>query len=101
MSYTPATSFSRRGDYHFAVEPYLAEILEKAPVMPADVQWHFIGHIQSNKAKSLVQGVPSLFMVETVDSVKLADKLNNAVGDAARQGRAHEFWGGRGAGDGA
>mmetsp|Transcript_29917 Transcript_29917/g.48122 ORF Transcript_29917/g.48122 Transcript_29917/m.48122 type:complete len:246 (-) Transcript_29917:331-1068(-) len=65
-------------------ENYVQEILEKSPVMPADVQWHFIGHLQSNKAKSLVQGVPSLFMVETVDSVKLANKLNTAVGEAAR-----------------
>jgi uncharacterized pyridoxal phosphate-containing UPF0001 family protein len=54
--------------------------------MPADIQWHFIGHLQSNKCKQLVQGVPSLFMVETVDSVKLANKLNTAVGDAERQG---------------
>ena len=30
------------------------EILEKVPQMPEDTQWHFIGHLQSNKAKSLV-----------------------------------------------
>ena len=30
------------------------------------------------------KGVPSLYMIETVDSVKLANKLNNAVGDAER-----------------
>lgn len=65
-------------------ENYVQEILEKAPAMPGDVQWHFIGHLQSNKAKALVQGVPSLSMVETVDSAKLANKLNNAVMEAAR-----------------
>ena len=67
------------------VEPYVVEILEKAPVMPSDVRWHFIGHLQSNKAKALIQGVPNLYMVETVDSVKLANKLNTAVGDAERE----------------
>ena len=27
------------------------ELLEKAPLMPADVRWRFIGHLQSNKAR--------------------------------------------------
>lgn len=45
------------------------------------MQWHFIGHVQSNKAKALVRDVPNLFMVETVDSVKIADALNRAAGE--------------------
>ena len=65
-------------------ENYVQEILDKAPVMPADVQWHFIGHLQSNKAKTLVSAVPALVMIETVDSIKLADKLNAAVSEAGR-----------------
>ena len=44
--------------------------------MPEDINWHFVGHVQSNKAKSLVKGVPSLWMVESLDSVKCADMLN-------------------------
>lgn len=60
-------------------ENYVQEILEKAPKLPKDISWHFVGHIQSNKAKALVQGVPNLKVVETVDSKKLADKLNVAV----------------------
>jgi len=60
-------------------ENYVQEILEKAPQLPKDIEWHFVGHIQSNKAKALVQGVPNLSVVETVDSKKLADKLNVAV----------------------
>lgn len=32
----------------------MQEILEKAPQLPKDVSWHFIGHLQSNKAKSLI-----------------------------------------------
>ena len=48
-------------------ENYVQEILEKAPKLPNDISWHFVGHIQSNKAKALVQGVPNLKVVETVD----------------------------------
>ena len=48
------------------------EIKEKCP----DIQWHFIGHLQSNKSK-LLSSVHNLSMIETVDSVKLCDKLRN------------------------
>jgi uncharacterized pyridoxal phosphate-containing UPF0001 family protein len=30
------------------------EISEKAPQLPQDIKWHFIGHLQSNKAKAVV-----------------------------------------------
>jgi len=62
------------GQRHFG-ENYVQELCEKAPEMPKDIQWHFIGHLQSNKAKK-VCAVPNLFMVETVDTVKLANALN-------------------------
>jgi pyridoxal phosphate enzyme (YggS family) len=60
-------------------ENYVQEIVEKAAVLPADIQWHFIGHLQSNKALVLVRDVHSLAVVETVDSESLARKLNAAV----------------------
>jgi uncharacterized pyridoxal phosphate-containing UPF0001 family protein len=41
------------GHRHFG-ENYVQEFLEKAPQLPADIQWHFVGHLQSNKAKVLV-----------------------------------------------
>jgi pyridoxal phosphate enzyme (YggS family) len=66
-------------------ENYVQEIVEKAAVMPLDVRWRFIGHVQSNKAKALVKGVPGLVTVETVDSVKLANKLDAAVKDCAEE----------------
>lgn len=66
------------GHRHFG-ENYVQEIVDKAPAMPNDVQWHFIGHLQSNKVKTLLEGVPNLSMLETVDSEKLANKLSNAV----------------------
>jgi len=60
-------------------ENYVQEIVAKAPQMPADTVWHFIGSLQSNKAKELVRGVPALAVLETLDSVKLADLLEKAV----------------------
>ena len=60
-------------------ENYVQELVSKAPEMPGDVAWRFIGNLQSNKAKTLVHGVPSLAAVETLSSTKLADKLETAV----------------------
>ncbi|BFI24539.1 PLP dependent protein [Marchantia polymorpha subsp. ruderalis] len=71
------------GHRHFG-ENYVQEIIEKAPQMPKDVQWHFIGHLQSNKAKALLAGVPNLYMVEGVDSPKVANHLEKAVAGLER-----------------
>jgi len=35
-------------------ENYVQEILDKAPELPTDIQWHFVGHLQSNKAKAVI-----------------------------------------------
>ena len=49
------------------------ELAAKVPLMPADVEWHFIGHLQTNKLKlvlpyvSLVQSVDSLHLLEAID----------------------------------
>lgn len=66
-------------------ENYVQEMLEKAPLLPKDISWHFIGHLQSNKVKAVLEGVPNLAMVETVDTIKLADKLNTAWANTGRQ----------------
>lgn len=42
--------------------------------MPKDIKWHFIGHLQSNKAKSLLK-IQNLHVIESLDSIKLAEKL--------------------------
>ena len=73
------------GHRHFG-ENYVNEIVEKAPLLPADVRWHFIGHLQSNKAKLLVRKVPNLAVVETVDSKKIATFLDRACAAAAAGG---------------
>jgi pyridoxal phosphate enzyme (YggS family) len=65
-------------------ENYAQELIEKAPQMPDDVCWHFIGHLQSNKARALVAGVPNLACLETLDSQKLANKLDAACAECHR-----------------
>ena len=49
-------------------ESRVQELLEKEPKMPADVEWHFIGHLQTNKVKQLVGHVS---LIESVDSERL------------------------------
>ena len=63
-------------------ENYVQELIQKAQVMPKDIEWHFIGPLQSNKAALLVKQVgASLAVVETVSTMKLARKLNRAAED--------------------
>ena len=53
-------------------ENYLQEAEEKISSLP-EIEWHFIGHLQSNKAKKAVQ----LFdCIQSVDSIKLAKKID-------------------------
>ena len=73
------------GQRHFG-ENYVDEIAEKAGQLPADIQWHFIGHLQSNKVKKLITSVPNLALFETLDTEKLATKLNKEVGKIQREG---------------
>ena len=77
--------------WHFA-ENYVQELISKVTQMPPDVRWHFIGGLQSNKAKELVRCCgPLLAAIETVDSTKLADKIDAAVAslpEALRHARA-------------
>jgi pyridoxal phosphate enzyme (YggS family) len=66
-------------------ENYAQELVEKAEKFfdskHGDIVWHFIGGLQSNKANMLVKGVVpyGTLVVETVGSVKVANKLNNAM----------------------
>lgn len=50
------------------------QILEKCN----DIKWHFIGHLQSNKAAKFAT-LPNLFIIETVHSQKIATALNEAL----------------------
>jgi len=54
-------------------ENYVQEIQEKYPVLPNDIRWHFIGHVQSNKVKFIA---PYVYMIHGVDSFKLLQEIN-------------------------
>lgn len=49
------------------------ELAAKVPQMPADVQWHFIGHLQTNKLKLVL---PYASLVQSVDSLHLLEAIN-------------------------
>ena len=56
------------------------ELAAKAPALPADIRWHFIGHLQTNKVK---QVVPYATLIHSVDSERLLaeiDKTARALG---------------------
>lgn len=54
-------------------ENYVQELVEKQAVLPADIEWHFIGHLQSNKVKYLA---PFVHTIHAVDSLKLLQEIN-------------------------
>lgn len=66
-------------------ENYVQELVEKAPQLPEDIEWHFIGNLQSNKVKPLLAGVPNLATVESVDDKKIADRLDRMVASIGRK----------------
>ena len=49
------------------------ELAAKAPELPADIEWHFIGHLQTNKLKMVL---PHVSMVESVDSLHLLQEID-------------------------
>ena len=49
-------------------ENYVQELIEKESVLPKDIRWHFIGHLQTNKVKYIA---PFIHMIQSVDSLKL------------------------------
>jgi len=54
-------------------ESRVQELLLKQQVLPADIRWHFIGHLQTNKVKQIV---PFVHMIHSVDSVRLLEVIN-------------------------
>ncbi|MBS1610586.1 MAG: YggS family pyridoxal phosphate-dependent enzyme [Bacteroidetes bacterium] len=54
-------------------ENYVQELIEKQSQLPEDIQWHFIGHLQSNKVKFVV---PFVYLIHGVDSFKLLKEIN-------------------------
>lgn len=55
-------------------ENRVQELLGKKDLVPGDVEWHLIGHLQKNKVKYIV---PFISMIQSVDSFKLLEVINN------------------------
>ncbi|MDO4541213.1 MAG: YggS family pyridoxal phosphate-dependent enzyme [Bacillota bacterium] len=53
-------------------ENRVQEIVEKYPHFPADVRWHLIGHLQTNKVKYIADKV---YMIHSLDSIRLAEEI--------------------------
>lgn len=54
-------------------ESRVQELLAKIPVLPGDISWHFIGHLQTNKVRQII-GKTAL--IESVDTEKLLDLID-------------------------
>ena len=59
-------------------ENRVQELLKKKDALPGDIRWHFIGHLQTNKAKYIA---PFIAYVHSVDSVDLAKELSKRAGE--------------------
>ena len=62
-------------------ESHEQELRQKHEQLPKDIEWHFIGHLQTNKVKYIA---PYVTMIEAVDSLKLLREINK---QAAKCGR--------------
>ena len=56
-------------------------LLERKEALPADIEWHLIGHLQTNKVKYIT---PFISMIHAVDSIKLLQEINK---EAAKSNR--------------
>lgn len=54
-------------------ENKVQELVEKAEVLPKDIRWHMIGHLQRNKVKYIVDKV---YLIHSVDSLRLAEEIS-------------------------
>ncbi|MBQ7663327.1 MAG: YggS family pyridoxal phosphate-dependent enzyme [Prevotella sp.] len=62
-------------------ESHEQELRQKHEELPKDIEWHFIGHLQTNKVKYIV---PYITMIEAVDSIKLLREIQKQAAKADR-----------------
>ena len=62
-------------------ESHEQELARKVKTLPADIEWHFIGHLQTNKVKYIA---PFISMIEAVDSLKLLREIEKQAAKAER-----------------
>ena len=62
-------------------ESHEQELRQKVETLPQDIQWHFIGHLQTNKVKYIA---PYITMIEAVDSFKLLKEIDKQAEKCGR-----------------
>ena len=63
-------------------ENKVQELVEKSQVLPKDIQWHLIGHLQTNKVKYIASFVDT---IQSVDSAKILKEINKEAGKNNRK----------------
>ena len=66
-------------------ESRVQELLKKREPLPDDIRWHFIGHLQFNKARQIA---PFIYSVDSIDSFETAFELSKRAGEHSRTIRA-------------
>jgi pyridoxal phosphate enzyme (YggS family) len=66
-------------------ENYVQELIEKEERLPKDIQWHFIGHLQTNKVKQIIGFI---HLIHGVDSFKLLKEINKQSEKANKIGNS-------------
>ena len=56
-------------------ENYPQELLTKSKSLPKDIEWHLIGHLQTNKVKKILEEIPNV-VIESVDRIDVVKKLS-------------------------
>ena len=81
--YHPAESILEAYDEGQRVfgESHVQELQTKHMTLPKDIQWHFIGHLQTNKVKYIV---PYVTMIEAVDSLRLLQEIERQASKCNR-----------------
>ena len=62
-------------------ENYVQEVVDKVPLLPSDIRWHFIGHLQRNKVKYII---PFVHLIHGVDSLRLLLEIEKQASKIGR-----------------
>ena len=82
----PADAIRRvyeRGERRFG-ESRVEELIEKAAALPKDIEWHFIGHLQNNKVKKVLEHAQ---VIHSVDSVRLLERIDRLAEELGKKPR--------------
>ena len=66
-------------------ENRIQELVEKAAVLPSDIEWHVVGHVQRNKVRPAVQ---HSYLIHSVDSLQMLQRIDSIAGELGKVHRA-------------